>query len=260
MEYQNLEHFYVFGPEGSGKTKASLSVADILRDNFFHYIQADRSVGKLLNSFQPYLDNVKVWDGFSHEEIQSAVAHISALLKAAKNPERIWVIVDTIGVVYTDAQDTYSFKKYGMSADDRRQELALKNIKSNIDGFTAEDWGAIKRMFYNDTMYPLCKFWGNNYFLIAHQRPTEIIRGVQTYKASMDADLRTIYERIGYTPHCHHEVSRWVDSLMWLNNLVDPFTMMTVKDTERKYLREPSPFGHFWRDYNLYTRFDNHVR
>ena len=247
------EALYFFGEPGSGKTKAAISIADQLRSHTFHYIEADRPVDKILASYDD-LANVKVWKAFSHDDIQRTIDRLSILLKAS-DPETTWVIMDTVSKMYVDAQDTFSLKVHGMTADALKEERLKSQEKGLVDNYKSGEWAIISRMVYNDVIYPITRFYGNSYVLISHQRPYNVVRGQQVFHPSMPADTAaaTRFKDLTWLPQGPPKVPDMVDTVLHFNNVTNPFTIYTIKDTERLYLNKPTPFNHFWRDYNTLT-------
>lgn len=247
------EALYFFGDPGAGKTKAALSIADVLRDHNFHYIEADRPVDKIIASYDN-LENIRVWRAFTHDEIQSTIDRLSIILKAS-NPAKTWVIMDTVSKMYADAQDTFSLKLHGMTADDLKEKRLKEQEKGLVDNYRQGEWAVISRIVYNDVLFPIIRFYGNNYVLISHQRPYNVVRGTQVFHPSMPADssAATRFQELGWLPQGPPKVPDMVDTCLHFNNTTNPFTIYTVKDTERLYLNKPMPFTHFWRDYNLLT-------
>jgi hypothetical protein len=249
-----VERMYFFGDPASGKTKAALDIAHELPDHKFFYIEADRPTDKIRQSFGG-LPNVEIIKAFQHDDIQKAIDYVSIMLQTASDPSKVWVVVDTISKLYDDCQDTVARIVHGMTADELA-ERRLKNPENNsVGGNTSGEWAIITRKYMNDIVYPITTFYGNNFILISHQKPYNVVRGQKVFHPTMPVDktVSTRLQDLGWVPTAHHQTQSKVDTFLHFNITDDKWTIYTVKDTERNYLNRPTPFTHFWHDYNLFT-------
>ena len=108
------ERFLVFGPEGSGKSKMWLSIADRLhRENVdarFYVLDTDAAAETSIARGYPHLrDMVEVqyqddWDGINNT--------LADYVKAAR-PFQDWIVVDRGGFLWQAIQDWYIEQVYG---------------------------------------------------------------------------------------------------------------------------------------------------
>jgi hypothetical protein len=249
-----VERMYFFGDPGTGKTKASLSIAAALPTHTFYYIEADRPVDKIMASFGG-LPNVTVIRAFTHDQIQRAIDKVTALIQTSDNPEETWVIMDTVSKVYEDVQDTVALRVHGKTADELAEHRLKNPDNSYVANNTSGEWSIISRVYMNDIIYPITTFYGNNFVLISHQKTYNVVRGTKVYHPTMpqERQVSTRLQELGWVPSAYYKTQSKVDTFLHFNNVNDMWTIYTIKDTERNYLNKPTPFSDFWRDYNLFT-------
>lgn len=227
-----------------------MTIAEANPDATFHYLEADRRLDPVFEMFGTWQgDNVLRYPGFEYDQMLQSCKDILDNVKTVTDPWNQWVIIDTIGHCYREISNTYTLRHYGMLADALKEKRANANNTGwqqgyGFDGFSGTEWAFIKRIFYNEFIWPMVRYAGNNIILIAHAREAS---GRFTPQAPTEYTDR--FNKLGQFPDVHKDVIRYLDTVLYFSNVND-FTFQTLKETgKRKWVDEPRKFDNFWKEY-----------
>lgn len=251
--YHRTELTMLFGGPGVGKTQGAMSMVVANPTMTFHYLEADRILDPVFEMFEGAAwDNLIRYPAFTYEDMLASQRTILEWITNDPQPWNHCVIIDTVGHCYREMQNVYSLRVHHMTAEAlkaTRMNANNSNWKNeySFDGFSGREWPFIRNAYYNEFLYPLVRFHGNNAVLIAHSRAAG-----ERFSPQAPTEYRDRYAKLGQSPDVHKDTANHLHTVLYLANTDGPFTFCTLKDTGRRRwidLDKPEPFDNWWEYY-----------
>jgi len=245
--YHRLELMMFYGSPGAGKTTAAMEIARANPDAMFHYLEADRRLDPVFEWWKDWQgDNVMRYPAFEYDDMIKSCATVRENLRTVIDPWNHWVVVDTIGHCYREIQNTFSLKTYHVTMEELKERRMVKPEKgATFDNLHGWEWAIVKRIFYNEFVWPLVRYSSNNVILIAHARSLG-----ERFSPQSPAEYTERFDRIKQVPDVHKDVIRYLDTVLYFSNIDANFAFQTMKETGRRnWMNEPTPFADFWQTY-----------
>jgi len=246
------ELIMLFGESGTGKTQGAMSTVEKNPNATFHYLEADRILDPTLEMFPNYdWHNLQRYPSFTYEELIDSSKRVIDALKLAREmgiEQTQWVIIDTIGHMYREIQNTFTLKTYHMMADELKAKRSEKPEKgATFDNYHGWEWSIIRRITYNEFYFPLVRYFGNNAIIIAHCREAG-----NRFSPQAPTEYTTLFEELGQFPDMHKDAIKHIHTCLYFDNVGGTFKMRTLKESGKRLwipLKSPMPFSDFWTDY-----------
>ncbi len=211
------ERILLFGPSGTGKSSAYLSIARKCPDSTFYVLDSDFAIERMLESENlPNVEHRLVvdWEGYV-EGVKDFQAKMSS---------DDWLVIDFISTAWEAAQGYFIDQIHGKDMDAYFLEARKKKAKGNpLEGDT--DWGVINKLY---------KAWMN--ILIA-KTPGHIFATAQA-KAVGDRDdpaVKQLYTGVGARPEGQKNLAYSFHSVLLTGKTrMGEYNFTTVKDRGRR--------------------------
>lgn len=227
------ERILGFGPPAAGKTQAWLSIADLYQQvgdpATFWVADADSAVLRSMSGTFSHLTNVDVTGVHEFREYAEWADRIA---KSGEVRPGDWVVIDTASSAYTEAQDFYLKKRYGM---DRVTYELEKMFDDDHKGppIDPADWVMIRNLFLN---------WWERMIVRALSEVSEVnIFATAEAKQIMEhhekkrddkSDLID-YGPMGYRPDGHRSLPHKVHTVGMMKRTATKYFYVPVKDRQR---------------------------
>ena len=245
------ERILAFGGPGAGKTRAYLSIAELLQKTgskaTMYVIDTDYAVDYMLQVGFPDLTNVEFTEVGDWHEYMSAVNDFQKKLKPGD-----WLVADLLNYAWEAVQEHYSTEAYGKDLATHfleRKRAASKRSEEAWDG--ASDWTIIK---------PLYRQFVNRFFYRhrAHVFATAGVKPIaRSGKWADNNEVVATFGTIGFKPEGEKRTPHHPHTIIHLKRSKGgEFLMDTAKDRERPDMvdvglgTEESP-GSFAKSYLL---------
>lgn len=242
---QTNERLIIAGGPGVGKTRAYLTIAEMLRltkaDVHFRIVDIDWTVERSLLDFPKLMewDNFHYTEALDYEEIRTAAQKYR---KATKPGD--WLVADLGSKVWEKSQEHYIDRTFGDSKADyflmKRAEVvkASKGKDGNpLDGW--EDWPVIKQM--NAEVMNLLTFHKGHSIVTTGTKPVD--------RKNDPKELVMDFGHLGHRPDGEKKFAHNVHTAIFLEQRKrDEWVMTTGKDRGREYFIK-EPVKNFARDY-----------
>jgi hypothetical protein len=236
----------IYGNSGTGKTVGALSIVASHPNDTFYYLEADRILDTAMEMFpEQSWDNLWRLPAFRYNDFIKSMGEVIEYVKAATNPKTQWVISDTIGHCYREIQNMWSLRINKKPLEQLQQERAGQ--KEYFDGIHGlKEWPFIKNTFYNEFLWPMIRYYGNNAVLIAHSRSTDT-----RFSPQAPTEYTDLFKQLGQLPDVHKDVINYVNTCLYFSN-TDGFQYRTLKESGRRKwinIEKPITFSDFWQSY-----------
>ncbi len=227
------ERILLMGGPGSGKTRAYLSIAELLQksgsDATVYVIDTDYAVDYMLQIGFSDLENVVFSEVADWPEYMQAVNDFQKVIQPGD-----WLVGDLLNYAWEAVQEHYSTEAYGKDMADhfmeRRQRAAkMKKSKQSDDGWEgSSDWQIIK---------PLYRAFVNR-FMYRHRAHVLATCGVKPIardgKWKDNNEVVATFGHIGFKPEGEKRTPHHPHSIIHLRRSnTGEFMMTTAKDRER---------------------------
>lgn len=211
------ERILAFGPSGTGKSSAYLSIARKCPDSTFYVLDSDFAIERMLeNENLPNVTHrlVTDWEGY--------VEGTKEFQKLMKPDD--WLVIDFISTAWEAVQGYYIEQIHGKDMDSFFLEARKKKAKGNpLEGDT--DWGVINKLY---------KAWMN---ILLANTPGHIFCTAQA-KAIGDRDdaaVKQTYAIVGSRPEGQKNLAHSMHTVLLMGRVrMGEYHLTTVKDRARK--------------------------
>ncbi len=223
----------LMGGPGSGKTRAYLTIADLLQksgsDAQMYVIDTDYAVEYMRQVGFPHLTNVHVAEVGEWDEYMEAVNNWQSKIE-----EGDWMVCDLLNYAWEQAQTDYVQRQYGMTLDEFFSDRKKKaKGKSSDEGMEGSEWQIIKGKYQGFA----------NRFFFRHRGHVLACTGVKTLQrtggwADTPATLST-FGHIGSKPEGEKRTGHHPHTVLYMKRTkVGRWEFDTAKDRERAMLTD----------------------
>ena len=232
------ERILLYGPEGSGKTQAWLTIADLAltagSGETFYVADSDAGVKRSMMRDFAHLTNVQLTTIAEFRDYKTWSRGLKDTIKPGD-----WVVSDTASAGYEKAQDLFFEAKYGKSRDEVEFERMLDKAYNNKKGplIEPEDWVMIRNLFLgwwvNDVVLGLSVKGGAHLFATAE--PKQIFDHFEnpTGKSKPDKSDWLSYGELGLRPDGHRSLPHKVHTVGLMKRSARSYWFTPTKDRQR---------------------------
>lgn len=246
---RSRERILSFGMEGSGKTVDALTIARLLPDVTFHWVDNDDSIDRLLETEFEDLGigwengeetgdegNISLWRVENWNEHKDAFVWLFGDKATGAKPNvdtDDWIVLDNGSIPWDVVQDWASESVYDMTRDELTQEKADKARKADKKGLLVFDG----TMDYTGTINPEYRRYLGSH--LTHPPCHIYVTADVTQLDDRDQDktTRSIYGKYGMKPRAQKRLGHSMQTVIMKDrNSSGAYRMTTVKDRGRGQL------------------------
>lgn len=227
------ERYLGFGPEGSGKTQAWLSIANMCHQvgspAKFYVADSDAAVKRSMSNTFSHLNNVIVYD---INEFRDYLTFAQTIMPEVKEGD--WAVVDTASAGYELVQEYFFEARYGMSRQELEWErLFDSNWKEGKPLVEPEDWINIRNGFLNWWVRMMVRQISvkNNVNLFATAEAKQVFEHFDG--KAKDKSTWLTYKELGFRPAGHQSMPHKVNTVAMHRRMANGFWINPTKDRER---------------------------
>lgn len=225
------ERILVYGTEGSGKTSAWLSIANLYQaqemPNRFYVLDTEDSVPRSMSNRYTHLENVHITGANRFNEYIEWAEYLQEVVQ-----EGDWVVADSGSSGYEAATAYYLEKRYSQS----RAVYELEHLLAGNKGPAIDpgDWVNIRNLFLywwkNLVTVRLSEDFGIHVFATGEAK--QLLEHYDAKKADTSAWLD--YHEVGWRPDGHQKWPYTMHTVAYMKRSSSAWWCRTMKDRERE--------------------------